>query len=359
MKKVSITDMASLKKRKKRFWILLSIFVIVFALSIVFGVILGKQMLKNDYNRMKVAINNNDIAAMIDLYNNDDLLEYEGFVDNYEKTFLGNTNHNILQSGLTFHNENYTLDATDGTLVKFENDSTQILVDKPVSFINVWNNTIYYRENNSKQCMAIIDGESNAVLEGTTVGQILIDNGKLFYINLDDQEKLYSFDLEDGKPQKVIDSPIGYFAIIGNKILVISKDGKEKFEIHKKSDGAIDNSISNATSFRLNKKLYLSDGKNIISCSVNMRKEKLITKCKGRLIATFDDMMILQDSNSLYLATSKNNYLIIENTGICKYASIEKDKLNLVIAQVLDNKYQEKKTTIKITDIMQDSRIVE
>lgn len=142
-------------------------------------------------------------------------------------------------------------------------------------------------------------------------------------------------------------------------LLSIIKVNEMKFTINRDLHGAIDNSISNATSFRLNKKLYLSDGKNIISCSVNMRKEKLITKCKGRLIATFDDMMILQDSNSLYLATSKNNYLIIENTGICKYASIEKDKLNLVIAQVLDNKYQEKKTTIKITDIMQDSRIVE
>lgn len=357
MKTAVIMDETQFKKRKLRFWLFFGFFATVLVAAIVCGIILGNHILKSDYAKLQTAIKNNDLSAMISLYNNDDLLDYDEAVVNYEKSFLGNSNANILQDGKFCAYGDIVLDATDGILVKTENNESKTLINEPVSYINVWNDVIYYRSESTKQCMAFSEEKSTLVLENIHVGQILIDNGKLFFINLDDNAYLYSLDIESGEIKPIIDTPVQYFAITGNRIIVMSRTNE--FAIYDKKNGIYKTGMSNAKSFVFADKLYLSDGSNIIACSANLRAEKKVANGKGSLIAVFDSGVVLQQENALIYVTNNMVYLIEKEIGVCKYAALVDDNLTLIIGSTTEDGYSETKVIKKISDIMQESNIME
>ncbi len=357
MKTAVIMDETKLKKRKLRFWLFFGFFATVLVAAIVCGIILGNHILKSDYAKLQTAIKNNDLSAMISLYRNDDLLDYEEAVVNYENSFLGNTNANILQDGRICTYGDVVLYATDGTLVKTENNESITLVNEPVSYVNVWNDIIYYRLESTKQCMAFSAENSTLALEDIRVGQMLIDNGKLFFINLDDNAHLYSLDLESGEIKPVVNTPVQYFAITGNRIITLSR--ANEFAIYDKKNGLYETGMSNAKSFIFKDKLYLSDGGNIISCSANLRNEKKVTNGEGSLIAVFDNSVVLQQENVLVYVTNDISYLIEKDISVCKYAALTADDLTLIIGSTTEDGYSETKVIKKISDIVQESNVME
>lgn len=357
MKTAVIMDETKLKKRKLRFWLFFGFFATVLVAAIVCGIILGNHILKSDYAKLQTAIKNNDLSAMISLYKNDELLDYEEAVVNYESNFLGNSNANILQDGKICTYGDIVLDATEGTLIKTENIESKTLVNEPVSFVNVWNDIIYYRLESTKQCMAFSAENSTLALEDIHVGQMLIDNGKLFFINLDDNAHLYSLDLESCEIKPIIDTPIQYFAITGNRVIAMSRTNE--FAIYDKKNGIYETGMSNAKSFVFTDKLYLSDGGNIISCSANLREEKKVANGEGSLIAVFDSGIVLQQENALVYVTNDMTYLIEKEIGVCKYATLVDDDLTLIIGRTTEDGYSEIKVIKKISDIMQESNIME
>lgn len=357
MKTTVVMDETKLKKRKLRFWLFFGFFATVLVAAIVCGIILGNHILKSDYVKLQTAIKNNDLVTMISLYKNDDLLDYEEAVVNYEKSFLGNSNANILQDGRICTYGDVVLDATDGTLVKTENNESKTLVNEPVSYVNVWNDTIYYRLESTKQCMAFATEKSTLVMEDICVGQMLIDNGKLFFVNLDDNAHIYSLDLDSGEIKSVVDTPIQYFTITGNKIITMSR--ANKFAIYDKKNGIHETGMSNAKSFVFTDELYLSDGSNIISCSANLRNEKKVANGEGNLIAVFDSGVVLQQENALVYVTNDTSYLIEKDISVCKYAALDDDDLTLIIGSTTADGYNEKKVVKKISDVVQESNVME
>lgn len=357
MKTAVIMDETKMKKRKLRFWLFFGFFATVLVAAIVCGIILGNHILKSDYEKLQTAIKNNDLSAMISLYKNDDLLDYEEAIVNYEKSFLGNSNANILQDGRICTYDDIVLDATNGSLVKIENNESKTLVNEPVSYVNVWNDIIYYRLESTKQCMAFSAEKSTLALEDVRVGQMLIDNGKLFFVNLDDNAHLYSLDLESGEIKPIINTPIQYFAITGNKVVSMSRTNK--FAIHDKKNGIYKTGMLNAKSFIFTDKLYLSDGRNIISSSPNLREEEKITNCEGELIAVFDNGVVLQQENALIYVTDNMPYLVEKEIGVCKYAALIDDDLTLIIGRTTKDGYSETKVIKKISDIVQESNVME
>ena len=145
MKTAVIMDETKMKKRKLRFWLFFGFFATLLVAAIVCGIILGNHILKSDYEKLQTAIKNNDLSAMISLYKNDDLLDYEEAVVNYEKSFLGNSNANILQDGRICTYDDIVLDATNGSLVKIENNESKTLVNEPVG------STKYVLNTNTKK----------------------------------------------------------------------------------------------------------------------------------------------------------------------------------------------------------------
>lgn len=357
MKKTIIIDEINLKKRKLRFWLLFGFFATVLVATVVCGIVLGNHILKSDYVKLQTAIKNNDVSAMSSLYKNDDLLDYEEAVINYEKTFLGTTNINILQDGKVCAREDYILDATNGTLIKIENKNSKTLVDESVSFVNEWNGVVYYRLNETKQLMSYTEDENQVVIEDVRVGQLLMDNGILYYINLDDNAYIYSFNPETGTNKVVVKKSIQYFAITGNKIITMSRTND--FAIYDKKNGLYENGMSNAKHFLLDDRLYLSDGKNVISCSVNLRKEEKIADADGALIAVLDNAVIIQKDGSLAYVSDNLSYLIEKDVDICKYVSLEDGVLSLLIGTSKDDGYSESKITKSISDIIQESNLME
>lgn len=357
MKTAVIMDETKLKNRKLRFWLFFGFFATVLVAAIVCGIILGNHILKSDYVKLQTAIKNNDLVAMISLYKNDDLLDYEEAVVNYEKSFLGNSNANILQDGRICTYGDVVLDATDGTLVKTENNESKTLVNEPVSYVNVWNGTIYYRLESTKQCMALAAEESTLVLEDIHVGQLLIDNGKLFFVNLDENAHLYSLDLESGEIKPVVNASIQYFAITGSRIITMSR--ANEFAIHDKKNGIYETGMSNVKSFVFTDILYLSDGRNIISSSANIRNEKQVASGEGSLIAVFDNGIVLEQYNALVYVTNDISYLIEKEISVCKYVALVDDNLTLIIGRTTEDGYSETKVIKKISDIVQESNVME
>ena len=117
--------------------------------------------------------------------------------------------------------------------------------------------------------------------------------------------------------------------------------------------------MSNVNSFIFTDKLYLTDGNNIVSCTVNLRDEKKVANGVGALIAVFDNGVVLQQENTLIYATNDMFYLIDKEIGVCKYAALTGDDLTLIIGNTTEDGYSEAKVIKKISDIVQESNVME
>ena len=357
MKKAIILDETKLQKRKIRFWLFFGFFVTVLAAAVVCGIILGNHILQSDYTKLQTAIENNDTASMLSLYKNDDLLDYDIAVANYERYFLGTSNENILQDGKYYSNDKYSLDAINGKLIKTENGETKELINESVSFINVWEDTLYYRLDSTKMCMSLVNGQSAVAIPDLHVGQLLVDNGKIYFINLEDNAHLYVFDIGSSELKPIIDTPIQYFAIVGNKIIAMSRTNK--FTVYDKKYGIFENGMANVKSFVFADKLYLSDGKTVVSCTPNLRKENKVATCDGNLIAVFEDAVVLQKETSLVYAINNIEYFIEKDVEICKSAAFNDGTLTYVIGRSSEDGYSELMLSKPIAEITQESNVME
>ena len=352
-------DESKMKKKQMRFWVFFGFFVTMFVAAIIGGIVLDHYTQENDYAKLQAAIQSDDVAAMDALYKQDYLLDYEDAVANYEKVYLGNSNANILQDGKVCTRDNYVLDATGGNLVKIEGETEQTIVKSPVSFVNERNGTIYYRLEKDKSLMAFADGQHTVVLKDTCVGQCLIDGDVLYYINLDNNAYIHAFDFTTSEDKVIVEKPMQYFAIVGNRLITVSR--ANDFVIYNKQTGFYKTGLSNATSFVLNAdgKLYVSDGKNIISCSVNLRNEERVAMAEGQLIAVLGNAFLVQNDTSLVYVFDDASYLVAENIGTCKYASIQDGALTMIIKPSTKDEHDDKGISKKISDIVLEDNLLE
>jgi len=299
------------RKKVIIFWIITILLIIAIITLLVLTNIQRKQQEQQIYSDLLHAIQSEDLEKMYQLYQSDVVLNYPMAVDNYEKYFLGNSNHNILQKGKYFINETQTIFVDNQTLVVKSGNNQSTIFSKPVSFINVWNQAIYFVEDDSHFCYKYENGKAVRFLAEYQVGQILIDNGIMYFVNLNSESALHMIDLETQEQRKIFDFPTTAFAIVGNNIMISSRSGD--FSIHNKITRQEIASLKNVLTFDIDGLLYFHDGKNLVSSTANLEKAERIMEFSGRFVSKIGDDYVFEKDKKLLLKTKDGAYIIAQN----------------------------------------------
>lgn len=256
-------------------------------------------------NRINFAVKYNRFMENCNTYTVEQLSSYSDIMSDktvfkiYEDAALGNTNSNLINYGCYAFKGGYKvyLDANNGLPMLQTESETKEIADYPISYVNIADDGIFFRNNNDRRiykCDLNCDKTEN-VIDGK-VGQFVVTNNIIYYINFEDKGKLYSFDLNSGSNDPLIEEDIVSFVKAGEQIIYLDSGNKLK----KYSDGKKYTIQSDVEKFYFNGDIIAQNNGKIISFSLKGKNPKLILKENAELLGA--------DSENIYYSVNSEIY---------------------------------------------------
>lgn len=98
------------------------------------------------------------------------------------------------------------------------NSNNMKLNDEPSYNVNVYRDRVYYNDAQGNICSISTSGGDKKTIVSDKVQSMIIDEGWIYYDNINDGDKLYKIRVDGTGRVKVSDMSIGRFNIIGNQI---------------------------------------------------------------------------------------------------------------------------------------------
>ncbi len=305
----------TLAKKNKKIIASTIIFAFIIVGAIFAGIYFGAIAREYRYKNLVKAISVNDKVAANNSFRFEDLLGYKDSALIYEKIFMGNSNSNIItnEGKICFHND-VLYQSINGCLESIKELNTNVIYEKDVSYINVWKNSIIFR-NNEDQTLYKFNPLSGKITQLTTcrVGETIVAHDTIFFKKPADS-KVYFFDSKFSE-NNVTSEGVLKFAILGKYILYLNQDSVLK----KKSltKGNIFYSLDHISNFVCSDRIYACSGENIFSFSPDFECAKLICKGKGSLLAVGNNGIYTIKDSKLLLINEDTEKILAEDVPIC------------------------------------------
>ena len=134
------------------------------------------------------------------------------------------------------------------------------------SFRNEIGDLIAFQDKKTKVLIVEIAGKKVHVGK-TKVGEIIATHNKIFYIDKDNFDSLYVFNIESSSVQKLIETPISQFALYGEYIFFLDKD--EKIIRYSLNNGKQDMVADNIQRFFLSGDIIAQNERQIIQIKLS------------------------------------------------------------------------------------------
>ncbi len=209
------------KKNKKFLIVTLSFTTFIFLFSIG-SIFINQSKLENVY----INISKNNISDFSPA-----VMEYKDSYLFYENDYLGNENSLLLNGGSfaksgiisLFPNQTYT-----DTILSI-NDKQRSLCGSVCSYINIIDETIYFRKNSDRKFyVREINGNVKKIAD-FNCGQVTVDKNQIYFINFDDNSSLYKMNKDGTESKCIIAKPIDNFILMG-EVICIKTSANEVFK---------------------------------------------------------------------------------------------------------------------------------
>ena len=256
--------------------IILSI-ILVCAIAII---VVNRIIFVVKYNRF---MENHDTYTVEQLSSYSDIMSDKTVFKTYEDAALGNTNSNLINYGCYALKDGYKvyLDTTSGLPMLQTKSGKKQIADYPINYVNITDDCIFFRNNNDcriYKCDLNCD-KTEKVLD-RKVGQFVVTNNIIYYINFDDKGRLYSFNLNSGSNDPLIEEAIVSFAKVGEQIIYLDSGNTLK----RYSDGKKYTIQSDVEKFYFNGDIIAQNNGKIITFSLKGKNPKLILKENAELL---------------------------------------------------------------------------
>ena len=141
-----------------------------------------------------------------------------------QASLTGNLNQN---GEAYFDDEKLYMCNQQGAIVVMDQNlaQQQTLISKKSQYVMVYNDLLYYTNENNYFCQASLDGKDEKILISKAIYYPYIDNGNLYYQLDEDDESLYVYHFQDQKQTKLNDRHSYNINVVENKIYYLSTDG--------------------------------------------------------------------------------------------------------------------------------------
>lgn len=130
------------------------------------------------------------------------------------------------------------------------------------SFLNLVGSTLYYREDASRNVLALdLASQTAKVFIQGNIGEVFCTNDTMFYVDHDQNDQIFARSLsEGGEPQRVFAEPVVKFAVLGKGFLVLQANRKVSY-----IEGKTEQYLVNADDFVIAEgKIYAQNQNRIV-----------------------------------------------------------------------------------------------
>ena len=230
-------------------------------------------------------------------------LNYEDTFTQWDSKSLGNDINLLLIGGMEYYGTNFHVSAdfySNSTSVVQGNASKRL--DFIMSYVNYWNGLLYYRDDTDHSIYTYdMKNEKSSKLLECNAGEVLIADGKLYYVDLKNNNRLICTDLKGKEAQTVCDKPVMSFAVCGDTLLF--EDTSLTLYLKEKDSSVTTKLCSGVNQYFLNENIIVESGDSIFSIAPDSGKaKKLNNSING------ESHLAGAKQGSTYIYTSGNLY---------------------------------------------------
>ncbi len=264
-----------------------------------------------------------DTNELFEISSNNSLMLNMYAYEKFEETCLGNKNSNLLSFGKYYENNGVKCEIKDSKTILTNNSAEFVIRENPVSYINVMDGTVYYRDDLTRGIYSYqINTMETKLVVDSQCGQLVVSKNGISYVDFM-CGSLVCIPFENGEMKTICEKDIKSFAIIGNKYVCLKENGD--FGIVDQQ-GAFKNLTSNVDSFFCNGEILIQKKSNIYLLSNKNRiissKMKLInSNIQGTPVGYFREDIFETEDNNLYVykrfdVNSKKNILQLPRNSV-------------------------------------------
>lgn len=245
--------------------------------------------------------------------------EYLNYLDTFDiwnNTDIGNDVNNLLSGGKVYSRSDLSiLPDNEGNYSIIKNGSSIVSLGQGISYINVVEKTVFYREDSTRNLLAVKIGSAQPkVLVKGNVGEVFAYGGRIYYIDIK-SGSLMSVDPNGKDKQTVYQYPINTFAVCGSNIFVL--DNNKRFGIcHISEDGtgSFSSSVTNVERFFIDGEIYAESDETIFKFEPNGSNAEAIYQPENpdmRLAGVSDSVVFVQEAGKLYALVNGDKKLLV------------------------------------------------
>lgn len=264
-----------------------------------------KAGLERNYQRM---VEENDIATLEDL-------DYKDTFELWNGLAIGNDVNVLLSGGKMYSRYGISVLPSVGLekLTVVRDGKSVGTINGASSFINVWENAVYYRDDSSRNiCKFDLGSGKNAVLLKSNVGEVFVTESQIFYTDFSAGNRLYAVALDGKQPVLIVDAPVDQFVVLGGSIVYRGFDNTLKEMT--RSTGAVQTIGKGVERFFFDGGMVIESDDTIYHANPNGTKPVTLYTASDdtmRLVGAMGGAVFFQEEGKLFMQKGEEKTEII------------------------------------------------
>jgi hypothetical protein len=275
----------------------------------------------------------------------EDLLQYKDTYAIYERNALGNSNAELLTGGYFLTKNSIVVAPNENLTNTFLtiNDRRESLCGQLSSYVNIYNDYVYFRCNSDRWVYKklLSGGKSETVIE-QNVGQLVVAEDYLYYIDLGNANALMALRLTDLEKPILLRDSVNSFSVFQNMIIYLNSSNELRlFNQETKIDTFV---AANSERFFFNGKLIVQNNHRINVITLDGVLEKQFSFpdiIDVSLIDVEGNTIYFQSADTLYSYDTVTKVMDRLFSGYEFYASVHSSEGRLLaFAADIDSQYE-------------------
>lgn len=259
-----------------------------------------------------------------------EMLNGSGVFSVWNEQNLGNDINTILGGGKVLsHQGVLVIPTADGNSVTV-NGQVSGTIPSSISYINICDGAIYYRENATRKiCSYAPQSDTITTVIDTNAGELLVADGRLYYVDHSDNGKVISTDTNGQDKQIAIDQPVTSFVVCGSDIIYL---GADQTLYRKDGTDSATMLMSNVERFFLNGNLVVESGDTVFQFTPERSHAILLHQSSAadmQLVGACADGVFIQEGGELLFSDGSNTATVAADAPLL-YQSVLLDKTGIV-----------------------------
>ncbi len=210
------------KNNKKSVKIRKRLIALLLCIGSIAGVFLGSFFMKSENEKKLKEYETNPDNISFSLLGNEE-------VYNVWNADNGNDINTILSGGAIYSHDNIQVfpgeEANVYSVVLKGNEETKFNINRSISYINLAQNTLFYRDSETRQIFRYdIEKQNEELFVDDNVGEVLIFKDRVYYTSFNAGGLLFSVDLTGKEKESIGTTPMTSFAVCGKYIMYLGYD---------------------------------------------------------------------------------------------------------------------------------------